>query len=83
MTTHEDEAIKQRTEVVLLNIDHIISIKPINIVLEERIVRGYWIRLTNGKKYRTIDLPLALNDLLSNELACEIETDEENLDLFH
>jgi hypothetical protein len=42
---------------VLFNIDHIVSVKPIRLNVTGRIIEGYWIRLTNGKKYRAISIP--------------------------
>ncbi len=54
----------EENDTILLNIDHIVSVKPINMVLESNFVKGYWIRMTNGKKYRALDLPSELTDLL-------------------
>jgi hypothetical protein len=47
---------------VLFNLDHIISIKPIRIVSPETLLNGFWIRTTNGKKYRALKIP---NELLA------------------
>ena len=52
---------------VLFNEDHIVSIKPINIILNDEIVKGYWIRMTNGKKYRASEIPEQLKELLGRE----------------
>jgi hypothetical protein len=46
---------------ILFNLDHIISIKPIRIVKSDKIINGFWIRTSNGKKYRASTIP---NDLL-------------------
>lgn len=46
---------------MLFNIDHIISIKPIRISRSDKLLNGFWIRTTNGKKYRASQIP---NDLL-------------------
>lgn len=54
-------------ETLLLNIEHVISIKPIKMVIEEQVVEGYWIRTTNGKKYRAVEIPKELLDLLNDE----------------
>jgi hypothetical protein len=58
-------------ETLLLNLDHIISLKPIRIVIEDKVVEGYWIRTTNGKKYRAINIPKELQTILngSDELS--------------
>jgi hypothetical protein len=51
------------TEVeVLFNLDHIISIKPIRINRPDKLLNGFWIRTTNGKKYRASKIP---DDLLA------------------
>ncbi len=53
----------QETEVeVLFNLDHIISIKPIRISRPDKLLNGFWIRTTNGKKYRASKIP---DELLS------------------
>ncbi len=46
---------------VLFNLDHIISIKPIRIARSDKLLNGFWIRTTNGKKYRASKIP---DDLL-------------------
>ena len=60
------DAQSEATQVVdiLINVDHIISLKPIKIVGRDNIIQGHWIRLTNGKKYRAIQIPSDLSDLL-------------------
>ena len=48
----------QETEIeVLFNLDHIISIKPIRINRPDKLLNGFWIRTTNGKKYRSSKIP--------------------------
>lgn len=47
---------------VLFNLDHIISIKPIRISRPDKLMNGFWIRTTNGKKYRASKIP---DDLLA------------------
>lgn len=42
---------------VLFNLDHIISIKPIRIARPDKLLNGFWIRTTNGKKYRAARIP--------------------------
>lgn len=54
-------------EVLLINLDHIVSIKPIRMVVEEKLVKGYWIRTTNGKKYRAVDIPSKLKLMLEED----------------
>jgi hypothetical protein len=54
-------------ESLLINTDHIISLKPIRMVVEEKLVKGYWIRTTNGKKYRAVEVPDQIKSLLEDE----------------
>ncbi len=51
-------------ESLLINTDHIISLKPIRMVVEEKLVKGFWIRTTNGKKYRAVEIPNKIKELL-------------------
>ncbi|HLT22136.1 MAG TPA: hypothetical protein VKZ84_01785 [Bacteriovoracaceae bacterium] len=52
---------------ILFNLDHIISIKPIRISTPDQIINGFWIRTTNGKKYRASEIPKELLDLIGSE----------------
>lgn len=53
-----DQQIGMDEQAILFNINHIVSIKPINILLTEgNVVKGFWIRTTNGKKYRATKIP--------------------------
>lgn len=51
-------------ETLLINTDHIVSLKPIRMVVDEKLVLGFWIRTTNGKKYRAVDIPSSLKATL-------------------
>ena len=42
---------------ILINEDHLVSIKPIKMMINENLLEGYWIRTSNGKKYRAIEIP--------------------------
>ena len=53
-------------ETLLINTDHIVSLKPIRMVVEEKLVMGYWIRTTNGKKYRAVEIPESLKATLGS-----------------
>lgn len=50
----------------LINLEHIVSIKPINIMFQEEVIKGYWIRLSNGKKYKATKIPAELEALFSS-----------------
>jgi len=49
---------------ILINEDHLVSIKPIKMMINDHLLDGYWIRTSNGKKYRAIEIPQELKDLL-------------------
>ncbi|MEH0862036.1 MULTISPECIES: hypothetical protein [Halobacteriovorax] len=51
------QALGDTCEPIYINYDHIVSMKPINIVIDGEVQEGYWIRLSNGKKYRAIEIP--------------------------
>lgn len=52
---------------ILLNTDHIASIKSINIMHKGNIIKGFWIRMTSGKKYKATRVPGEIKNLLDNE----------------
>ena len=64
--TETDQQIDFDVTPILININHIISIKPINMMVNESLINGYWIRTSNGKKYRATDIPEALSTLLDD-----------------
>jgi hypothetical protein len=63
-TVFNSKATPQEAEEVevLFNLDHIISIKPIRISRSDKLLNGFWIRTSNGKKYRASKIP---DDLIS------------------
>jgi hypothetical protein len=52
---------------VLFNLDHIISIKPIRISSPDKLLNGFWIRTTNGKKYRASRIPEEILSVIGEE----------------
>ncbi|MBC7714826.1 MAG: hypothetical protein H7177_15880 [Rhizobacter sp.] len=54
-------------ETLLINTEHIISLKPIRMVVDEKLVMGYWIRTSNGKKYRAVEIPDSLRLTLGED----------------
>lgn len=52
---------------MLINLDHIISVKPIRIILTDNIIDGYWIRTSNGKKYKASQIPAILAEALDEQ----------------
>lgn len=61
-------------ETLLINTEHIISLKPIRMVVDEKLVMGYWIRTSNGKKYRAVEIPESLRVSLGEDDADESTT---------
>lgn len=57
------QSLEDTNQSILLNTDHIVSVKPIKIVIDSEPVEGHWVRMSNGKKYRAIKIPAELNDL--------------------
>ena len=70
--TREEHSLETNLVDILFNIDHIVSVKPIKIVLSDGILNGYWIRLTNGKKYKATEVPNELKSMLSETEHMEI-----------
>ena len=79
--TREEHSLETSLVDILFNIDHIVSVKPIKIVLSDGILNGYWIRLTNGKKYKATEVPNELKSMLSETE--HMETDSEVAPQFH
>lgn len=52
---------------VLFNLDHIVSIKPIRISRPDKLLNGFWIRTTNGKKYRASKIPEGLLSIIGEK----------------
>lgn len=72
----------QENEVeMLFNLDHIISIKPIRISRPDKLLLGFWIRTTNGKKYRASKIPDELLEVIGEkyqgQVNVTIDTDEQ------
>ena len=62
--TNSDQQLEIELTPMLINLEHVITIKPINIVMQNDLVEGYWIRMSNGKKYRATNAPEEIKDLL-------------------
>jgi hypothetical protein len=58
-------------ETLLINTEHIISLKPIRMVVDEKLVLGYWIRTSNGKKYRAVEIPSSIKATLEQDISDE------------
>lgn len=74
----KDQMTSRETEVeMLINTDHIVSVKPIRIASPDRLINGFWIRTTNGKKYKALKIPKELLAAIGEEYARPINV---NLD---
>tara|TARA_X000000950_G_C13892900_1_gene651591 strand:- start:2570 stop:2842 length:273 start_codon:yes stop_codon:yes gene_type:complete len=62
--TNSDQQLDIEVTPMLINLEHVITIKPINIMMSEKLVEGYWIRMSNGKKYRASNAPGEIKELL-------------------
>ena len=70
---------QQRDEKVkmLINTDHIVSVKPIKMTNTSReVIDGHWIRLTNGKKYRALQVPTCIIDCFDDNLSVITKSDD-------
>lgn len=52
---------------IVINLDHLVSVRPINIATSSGLVKAYWLRLTNGKKYRAIEIPATLKNFFEKK----------------
>ncbi len=67
---------------MLINLDQIASIKPIKMTTDDRdVLDGYWIRLTNGKKYRALQIPASLQKYFEEALP-EIKKSDDSTPTF-
>lgn len=66
--TPSEQHVEEQSTTLLLNLDQLVSIKPIRIAHEGDVVQAFWIRLTNGKKYKAIEIPKELKEMLIPEL---------------
>lgn len=57
---------------MLINSDHIVSIKPIKIQFAGNVIQGYWVRTSTGKKYKATQIPLELAAQLLEESDTEL-----------
>lgn len=76
ITHNEAQQIDEKTG-ILINLEHIISVKPIKLTTMDReVIDGYWIRLSNGKKYRAIQVPNIILETLEEDLSAVHKSDD-------
>lgn len=61
----DHQSIGEDYESMIINRAHIVSVKPINMVIDERVLQGFWVRTSNGKKYRAVEIPVELRELFN------------------
>lgn len=66
LTSESDQVLGNKTQPMLINSDHIVSIKPIRIACKDEVVNGYWVRTSNNKKYRAISAPESIVKALAD-----------------
>jgi len=57
LTGENDQQADLEEQLVVFNRNHIVSIKPIRILVGHNVIEGFWIRLSNGKKYKATQVP--------------------------
>lgn len=73
---NETQQVDEKTT-ILINLEHIISVKPIKLSTSNReVLEGYWIRLSNGKKYRAIQVPEVILENLNESLPAIKKNDD-------
>jgi hypothetical protein len=84
LNINEAHQIQEEIDIVI-NTSHIVSIKPIKMTTPDmRVVDGFWIRLSNGKKYKAVRIPEFIKNVLSENLPSAKYDDSESLqDQFH
>jgi hypothetical protein len=75
------QALDNAYETMLINLDHVISVKPIKMVVDDKVLEGFWIRTSNGKKYRAVQIPKELIDLLNDDEISDVKIGVRNEDL--
>lgn len=61
--SHDDEMNGSSSPLLVINLEHLVSVRPINIPHNGKILRAFWIRLANGKKYKAIEVPTEVSKL--------------------
>jgi len=78
--TNSDQQLEIKVTPMVINLEHVVTIKPINIMMNEDLVEGYWIRMSNGKKYRATTAPDEIKFLLEGKATKTENLKKENED---
>lgn len=74
---HNESQQTEEFSPILINLEHIISVKPIKLATNSKgHLEGYWIRLSNGKKYRAVQIPKVILDSLDEELTAVLPSSD-------
>ena len=57
LSSKEHQSLHQEKVELVVNRNHIVSLKPIKFIVNESVINGYWLRLSNGKKYKAFSIP--------------------------
>ena len=72
LNRNESHQIEEQIE-MLININHIVSIKPIKMTNDKReVIDGYWLRLSNNKKYKAVSIPESIKETFNQDLKAPI-----------
>ena len=63
----EEQSTSVSEKEILINEQHLISLRPIKISVNGSVQTGFWLRLTNGKKYRATAIPKCLAKVFIDE----------------
>jgi len=66
LTGDPDNQAELEEQLIIFNSAHIVSIKPIKMMLGHTVVNGFWIRTSNGKKYRATQIPEHFKKLIAD-----------------
>jgi len=67
LNSENDQSLDGIDYPILLNTDQIASIKQINIMYKGNLIKGFWIRMVSGKKYKATRVPDSIKDLLGSD----------------
>ncbi len=67
LNSENDQTLEGIDYPILLNTDQIASVKSINIMYKGNIIKGFWIRMVSGKKYKATRVPDEIKSLLESD----------------
>ena len=67
LNSENDQSLEGIDYPILLNTDQIASVKSINIMYKGNIIKGFWVRMVSGKKYKATRVPVEIKSLLDSD----------------